>query len=68
MVPALLTGVSYASIASRYPMAAGAAYAVQLSYRSPWLSHLAGLATVRRGGTVSTRLNTRKSVSPGGAT
>ena len=43
MVAALLTGVSYASIASRYPKAAGAAYAVQLAYRSPWLSHLVGL-------------------------
>jgi amino acid transporter len=44
MVAALLTGVSYASIASRYPKAAGAAYAIQRAYRSPWLSYLAGLA------------------------
>ena len=49
MVAALLTGVSYASIASRYPKAAGAAYVAHLAYRSPWLSYLVGLAIVCSG-------------------
>ena len=49
MVAALLTGVSYASIASRYPKAGGAAYAAQLAYRTPWLSYLIGLAIVCSG-------------------
>ncbi len=49
MVAALLTGVSYASIASRYPKAAGAAYATQRAYRAPWLSYLVGLAVACSG-------------------
>lgn len=49
MVAALLTGVSYASIASRYPKAAGAAYAAQRAYRAPWLSYLVGLTIVSSG-------------------
>lgn len=49
MVAALLTGISYASIASRYPKAAGAAYAAQRAYRTPWLSYLVGLAVVCSG-------------------
>jgi amino acid transporter len=49
MVAALLTGISYASIASRYPKAAGAAYAAQRAYRVPWLSYLIGLAVVCSG-------------------
>lgn len=49
MAAALLTGVSYASIASRYPKAAGAAYAAQRAYRAPWLSYLIGLAIVCSG-------------------
>lgn len=44
MAAALLTGVSYASIASRYPKAGGAAYAAQRAYRRPWLSYVIGLA------------------------
>ncbi|CAN7285701.1 APC family permease [Phenylobacterium sp. LjRoot225] len=49
MVAALLTGVSYASIASRYPRAGGAAYATQRAYRAPWLSYLIGLTVVCSG-------------------
>ncbi|HEX2801208.1 MAG TPA: amino acid permease, partial [Phenylobacterium sp.] len=49
MIAALLTGVSYASIASRYPRAAGAVYAAQRAYRSPWLSYLIGLVIVCSG-------------------
>lgn len=49
MVAALLTGISYASIASRYPKAAGAAYAAQRAYRAPWLSYLIGLTIVCSG-------------------
>ena len=33
MVAAMLTGLSYASIACRYPKAAGAAYVTQRAYR-----------------------------------
>lgn len=39
MVAALLTGISYASVASRYPKAAGGAYTTQRAYRAPWLSY-----------------------------
>jgi basic amino acid/polyamine antiporter, APA family len=49
MVAALLTGVSYASLASRHPRAAGAAYVTQRAYRKPWLSYLVGLTVVCSG-------------------
>jgi len=49
MAAAVLTGVSYASIASRYPKAAGAAYAAQRAYAVPWLSYLIGLTVVCSG-------------------
>lgn len=49
MIVAMLTGLSYASIASRYPRAAGAAYVVQRAYRWPFLSYLVGLAVVASG-------------------
>lgn len=49
MVAALLTGVSYASIASRYPRAAGAAYAAHRAYRLPLLSWVIGLTVVCSG-------------------
>jgi APA family basic amino acid/polyamine antiporter len=44
MAAALLTGVSYASIASRYPRAGGAAYVAHRAYRASWLSYVIGLA------------------------
>lgn len=49
MVAALLTGISYASIASRYPRAGGAAYVVQKAYRLSWLGYFAGLAVICSG-------------------
>jgi amino acid transporter len=49
MVAALLTGLSYASIASRYPRAAGAAYATQRAFHMPWLTYLVGLTVVASG-------------------
>lgn len=56
MAAALLTGVSYASIASRYPKAGGAAYVAQRAYRAPWLSYLVGLAIVCSGlGSIATQ-------------
>jgi len=49
MVAALLTGISYASVASRYPKAGGAAYAAQRAYGAPWLSYLVGLTVLSSG-------------------
>lgn len=49
MVAALLTGASYAAIASRYPRAAGAAYAAHRAYGKPMLSYVVGLAIVCSG-------------------
>lgn len=49
MVAALLTGLSYASIASRYPRAAGAAYVTNRAFRRPFLSYLVGLAVCASG-------------------
>ncbi|OAI44431.1 amino acid transporter [Rhizomicrobium sp. SCGC AG-212-E05] len=49
MTAALLTGLSYASIASRYPRAAGAAYATERAFRTSWLSYLVGLTVVASG-------------------
>jgi amino acid transporter len=44
LIAALLTGLSYASLGSRYPRAAGAAYITQRAYGSGMLTHLVGLA------------------------
>src|SRR5687768_4155805 len=49
MVAALLTGMSYASISSRYPRAAGAAYVTNRAFRRPFLSYLVGLAVCASG-------------------
>jgi APA family basic amino acid/polyamine antiporter len=49
MVAAMLTGLSYASISSRYPRAAGAAYVVQRAFGVPYVSYLVGLAVVASG-------------------
>lgn len=46
MVAALLTGLSYASIGSRYPRAAGAAYVTQRAYHRPGLTYVVGLAVM----------------------
>src|SRR5688572_18500213 len=49
MVAALLTGLSYASISSRYPRAAGAAYVTNRAFKRPFLSYLVGLAVCASG-------------------
>jgi Amino acid permease len=49
MVAALLTGLSYASIGSRYPRAAGAAYVTQRAYRRLALTYVVGLAVMCSG-------------------
>lgn len=49
MVAALLTGISYASIASRYPRAAGAAYATHRAYKNSLVSYVVGLTVVFSG-------------------
>ncbi len=49
MVAAMLTGLSYACIASRFPKAGGAAYVTQMAYRRPMISYVVGLAVVCSG-------------------
>ncbi len=49
LVVAMLTALSYASIISRYPRAAGAAYVTQRAYRIPMLSFVVGIAVVCSG-------------------
>ncbi len=49
LVAALLTALSYASLGSRYPRAAGAAYVAQRAYGFPLLSFVVGLALVCSG-------------------
>lgn len=49
MVAALLTGLSYACLGSRYPRAAGAAYATHRAYRLNILTYVVGLAVVASG-------------------
>jgi APA family basic amino acid/polyamine antiporter len=49
LVAALLTALSYASLGSRYPRAAGAAYVTERAYGLPLLSFMVGLALVCSG-------------------
>jgi len=49
MVAAMLTGLTYASLSSRYPRAAGAAYVAQRAFRSPLLAYAVGLAVMVSG-------------------
>lgn len=49
MVAAALTGLSYASLGSRHPRAAGIAYISQRAFGRPFLSYLLGLAVVASG-------------------
>lgn len=49
MFAAMLTGLSYASIASRYPRAAGAAFVTQHAFRLSFLSYVIGLAVAASG-------------------
>jgi APA family basic amino acid/polyamine antiporter len=49
MVVALLTGLSYACVGSRYPKAGGAAYVTQRALGKPWLSYVVGLCVMMSG-------------------
>lgn len=49
MVAALLTGLSYASVGSRYAKAGGAAYVTQRAFRKNWLSYAVGIAVMMSG-------------------
>lgn len=49
MVAALLTGLTYASLGSRYPRAAGVAFIAQRAFGRPFLSYVLGLAVVASG-------------------
>jgi len=49
LIAALLTALSYASLGSRHPRAAGAAYVTQRAYGFPLLSFMVGLALVCSG-------------------
>jgi amino acid transporter len=49
MLVALLTGLSYANIGSRYPRAAGAPYVAQRAFRAPFVSYLIGLGVAASG-------------------
>jgi amino acid transporter len=49
MVAALLTGMSYASLGSRHPRAAGVAFIAQRAFGFPFLSYVLGLSVVASG-------------------
>lgn len=49
MIAALLTGLSYASLGSRHPRAAGVAYISQRAFRNSFLSYVVGLTVVASG-------------------
>jgi APA family basic amino acid/polyamine antiporter len=49
MVAALLTGLSYASLGSRYPRAGGAAYITGRAFAMPLLTWMVGLAVMASG-------------------
>jgi hypothetical protein len=53
LVAALLTALSYASLGSRYPRAAGAAYVTERAYGLPPLDFVVGLALVCSGAHLS---------------
>lgn len=49
MAAALLTGLTYAALGSRYPRAAGAAHVTQRAFGRAWLSYVVGLAVLASG-------------------
>ncbi|HET9954249.1 MAG TPA: APC family permease [Polyangiaceae bacterium] len=49
MIAALFTGLSYASLGSRYPRAAGAAYVAHRAFGFPLLTYVLGLSVVASG-------------------
>ncbi|RYZ75481.1 MAG: amino acid transporter, partial [Proteobacteria bacterium] len=48
-VAAGLTGLSYASLGSRYPKAGGAAFVTQRAFKLSWLAYGVGLAALASG-------------------
>ncbi len=48
-IAAALTGISYASLGSRYPKAGGCAYVLQKAFKSPLLSYVIGFAVLFSG-------------------
>lgn len=49
MIAAGLTGLSYASLGSRYPKAGGASYVTHRAYHKAWLAYGVGLAVLASG-------------------
>jgi amino acid transporter len=49
MVAALLTGLTYASLVSRYPRAGGAAYITRQAFKSPLLAFVIGICVLASG-------------------
>ncbi len=49
MIVAMLTGLSYACVGSRYPKAGGAAYVTQRALGKPWLSYVVGICVMMSG-------------------
>jgi len=49
MIVALLTGLSYACVGSRYPKAGGAAFVTQRALGKAWLSYVVGLCVMMSG-------------------
>ena len=49
MIAAMLTGLSYACVGSRYPKAGGAAYVTQHGLHKPLLSYVVGIAVMMSG-------------------
>lgn len=49
MIVALLTGLSYACVGSRYPKAGGAAFVTQRALGKPWLSYVVGICVMMSG-------------------
>lgn len=49
MIAALLTGLSYASLGSRYPKAGGVAYVTERAYGRPALAYIVGLTVTTSG-------------------
>jgi len=49
MIAAMLTGLSYACVGSRYARAGGAAYVTHRALGRPWLSYIVGIAVMMSG-------------------
>ena len=49
MVAAMLTGLSYACVGSRFPRAGGAAYVTHQAFNRSWLSYVVGIAVMMSG-------------------